>query len=123
METTDTKKISEALPILNIEIDELQSIYSNKKMELEDTFDEDSGIPYKKHFKTTFEIHYGVSNVGVPEYGLKPGVGLKRMRETRDAIKKYLKENPYIEEPKDSGKQLLAILKKPVAAPVAAPLT
>jgi hypothetical protein len=91
MKSTDIPELTTALKTLDSDIEALQIKMDDLKFELDDTY-KTSGLSYRDHYKTTFEINFGNPDEGVPEYGLSPKVGLKRLRMMRDRIKEYLKE-------------------------------
>jgi len=92
MKTTDITLLNDALKTLNSDIENLQEVIDNVKSELDKTY-KTSSVSYQEHYKMTFEINFGNPDKGVPKYGLSPKVGLKRLRNSRDRIKEYLKKN------------------------------
>jgi len=92
MKSTDIPELTAALKTLDSDIEDLQEVMDDLKSSLDKTY-KTSGLSYREHYKKTFEINFGNSDEGVPEYGLSPKVGLKRLRLMQDRIKEYLKKN------------------------------
>jgi len=92
MKSTDIPELTAALKTLDSDIEDLQEVMDLVKARLDKTY-KTSGLSYREHYKLTFEINFGNPDEGVPEYGLYPKVGLKRLRLMQDRIKEYLKEN------------------------------